>query len=94
MAKVSGSPSFLAFATNGASALGSSFTAPFHAAFSVMACPLRLSSHGMTIGFFGEPSRPIVLAMGMPSSMCVPWRSPLESESRMAAQLAPLATVD
>ena len=39
--------------------------------FSVMACPLRLSSHGMTIGFFGEPTRPIVDANGMPMSMCV-----------------------
>jgi len=32
---------------------------------------LRLSNHGITIGFFGEPSSPIVLAMGMPMSMCV-----------------------
>ena len=48
----------------------------------------------MTIGFFGEPSRPIVEAMGMPSSMCVAWMSPFESESRMAAQLAPFTTVE
>src|SRR5215475_1305255 len=48
----------------------------------------------MTIGFFGEPSKPIVDAMGMPVSMCVAWISPLESESRIAAQLAPLITVE
>ena len=48
----------------------------------------------MTIGFFGEPSRPIVEAIGMPISMCVAWMSPLESESRIAAQFAPLATVE
>ena len=33
--------------------------------------PLRFSSHGMIIGVFGEPARPIVEASGMPSSMCV-----------------------
>src|SRR6188474_2745519 len=33
-------------------------------------------------------------AIGMPSSMCVPWMSPVESESRIAAQLAPLLIVD
>ena len=38
-----------------------------------MAWPLRFSSHGMIIGFFGEPARPIVEAIGMPSSMCVAW---------------------
>jgi hypothetical protein len=48
----------------------------------------------MTIGFFGEPSRPIVEAIGIPKSMCVPWMSPAESESRMAAQFAPFETVD
>ena len=47
----------------------------------------------MIIGFLGEPSRPIVEAMGMPRSMCVAWMSPLESESRMAAQLAPFTMV-
>ena len=56
--------------------------------------PLRFSIHGMTIGFFGEPSRPIVEAIGMPISMCVAWMSPFDSESRMAAQLAPFATVE
>ena len=61
---------------------------------SVIAWPLRLSSHGMTIGFFGAPSRPIVDASGMPSSMCVAWMSPFVSESRIAAQLAPFTTVE
>src|SRR3954467_2638543 len=48
----------------------------------------------MTIGFLGEPSRPIVEAMGIPVSMCVLWMSPFESESRMAPQLAPFTTVE
>src|SRR5688572_14623493 len=48
----------------------------------------------MTIGFFGEPRSPMVEASGMPVSMWVAWMSPVESESRMAAQLAPLLTVD
>src|SRR4029079_15787525 len=56
--------------------------------------PFRLSSQGMTIGFLGEPSRPIVDAMGMPMSMCVAWMSPLPRASRIAAQLAPLLTVE
>src|SRR6185436_12351852 len=54
----------------------------------------RFSNHGTIIGFFGEPSRPMVDAMGIPSSMCVAWMSPFDSESRMAAQLAPLLTVE
>src|SRR5262245_45952056 len=94
MANVSGSPSFLAWSTIGLRALGSAPTLPFHDALSVMAWPLRLSSQGITIGFFGEPSSPIVEAMGMPKSMCVAWLSPLDRESRMAAQFAPLATVE
>ena len=57
-------------------------------------CPLRFSIHGITIGFFGDPSRPIVDAIGMPVSMCVAWMSPFDSESRMAAQLAPFTTVE
>ena len=59
-----------------------------------MVWPLRLSIQGMTIGFFGEPSRPIVEAIGMPISMCVAWMSPFDSASRIAAQLAPLLTVE
>src|ERR1043165_1408945 len=59
-----------------------------------MDCPFRLRIQGMTIGFFGDPRRPIVEAIGIPSSMCVAWISPLERESRIAAQLAPFETVD
>jgi hypothetical protein len=72
MAKESGSPSFLAFSTNGCNRRGSSPIFPRQSALRVMAWPLRLSSQGMIIGFFGEPSRPMVEAMGMPMSMCVP----------------------
>src|SRR5687767_11727751 len=36
----------------------------------------------------------MVDAIGMPSSMWVPWMSPFESESRMAAQLAPFTIVE
>ena len=42
----------------GLSALGSAPTFPFNSAFRLMHCPLRLSSHGMTIGFLGASSRP------------------------------------
>src|SRR5258707_7726446 len=56
--------------------------------------PLRFNSQGMIIGRFGEPRRPIVEAIGMPISMCVAWISPFASASRMAAQLAPLLTVE
>src|SRR6478736_10486824 len=48
----------------------------------------------MTIGFLGEPARPMVDASGMPSSMCVAWMEPVERLSRMAAQLAPFVTVE
>src|SRR5262245_10028738 len=48
----------------------------------------------MIIGFLGAPSRPIVEAMGIPVSIWVAWMSPFESESRIAAQLAPLITVE
>src|SRR3954471_10650650 len=89
MANVSGSPSDLALSTIGFRALGSAATLPFHSAFNVIACPFRLRSQGIIIGFLGDPKRPMVEAMGMPISICVACRSPLESESRMAAQLAP-----
>lgn len=36
----------------------------------------------------------MVEASGMPMSMCVAWMEPLERLSRMAAQLAPLVTVE
>src|SRR6187431_855123 len=89
IAKVMGVPAALAASTIGLSALGSLATLPLSAAFMVMAWPLRFSIHGMIIGFFGEPSRPMVEASGMPVSICVAWMSPFDRESRMAAQLAP-----
>src|SRR6185295_11549453 len=94
IANVNGSPSPLALVTNGLSAFGSPWTLPLNLLERLMAWPLRLSIHGITIGFFGEPSRPMVEAIGMPMSMCVPWLSPVERESRIAAQLAPLATTE
>src|SRR5262249_32290601 len=94
MAKVSGEPFFLASSTSGLSADASPATLPFRSARTVMACPLRLSSQGITIGFLGAPRGPIVEAMGMPMSMCVAWMSPFDRESRMAAQLAPLTMVE
>src|SRR5687767_12210497 len=94
IANVSGSPRLFALSTNGLSALGSACTLPLNAFLRLIDWPLRLRIHGMIIGFFGEPSRPIVEAIGMPSSMCVPWMSPDERESRIAAQFAPLETVD
>jgi hypothetical protein len=53
-----------------------------------------LSIHGITIGRFGASPNPTVDAMGIPVSMWVPWMSPLESASRIAAQLAPLLIVE
>src|SRR5688572_6824333 len=94
MANVIGVPPALASSTIGLSTFGSAPTLPLNFFCMVMAWPLRLSIQGMIIGFLGEPSRPIVEAMGMPVSMCVAWMSPFESESRMAAQLAPLITVE
>jgi len=94
IANVSGSPSLFAWSTNGLSAAGSAPTLPFHSALSVMAWPLRFISHGITIGFFGEPSRPIVDASGMPMSMWVAWIEPEERLSRIAAQFAPFVTVE
>src|SRR5690348_9988834 len=93
IANVIGVPAAFAASTSGLRALGSSVTLPFNAALSVMDWPLRLSSHGTIIGFLGEPSSPIVEAIGMPMSMCVAWISPFDNESRMAAQFAPLETV-
>ena len=58
-----------------------------------MAWPLELTIDGRIIGFSGEPRRPIEEARGMPVSMGVAWLSPLESASRMAAQLALLVMV-
>src|SRR6478736_2805208 len=94
IAKVSGSPSLLAWSAKGLIAFASAPTLPFHSVLRVMAWPLRFISHGMTIGFFGEPARPMVDASGMPMSMCVAWMEPVERLSRMAAQLAPFVTVE
>src|SRR4051812_28083004 len=94
IANVNGSPSLSAWSTNGRSALGSAPTLPFSSAFSEMAWPLRFMSHGITIGFFGEPRRPMVDPSGMPISMCVPWIDPVERLSRIAAQFAPFVTVE
>ena len=76
--------------TIGLSAFGSRTPACFNLLLSVIAWPLRLSSHGTTIGFTGEPARPSVEAIGMPSSMCVAWFSPIDSLSRMTAHDASL----
>jgi hypothetical protein len=46
------------------------------------------------MGFFGVLISPIVEAMSMPMSICVARMSPFESESPMAAQFAPLFTVE
>src|SRR3954464_9757988 len=51
-------------------------------------------SHGITIGFFGEPAKPMVEAIGMPISMWVACKEPDERLSRIAAQFAPFVTVE
>jgi len=94
MAKGMGAPAALAASTSGLSALGSAATLPLSELVRLIDWPLRLSNQGMIIGFLGAPPRPMVDAMGMPMSMWVAWMSPLDSESRMAAQLAPLVTVE
>src|SRR3970282_868267 len=94
MAKVIGAPAALAASTSGLSALGSACTLPFIGALRLMAWPFRLIIHGATMGFLGDPRSPIVDASGIPISMCVAWMSPLERESRIAAQLAPLLTTE
>src|SRR5262249_54233816 len=94
MANVRGSPSDLLLSTIDLSAVALAETFPVHSAFRVMACPLRLSNQGTIIGFFGDPARPIVDAIGMPINMCVACIVPLLRLSRIAAQLAPLVTVD
>jgi hypothetical protein len=66
----------------------------FSLLFSVIAWPLRLSNQGITIGFTGDPARPIVDASGMPMSMCVAWFSPSESLSRMTAHDASFEITD
>ena len=66
----------------------------FSVLFSVIAWPLRLSSHGITIGLTGDPARPIVDASGIPISMCVAWLSPIVSLSRMTAHDASFDTIE
>jgi len=62
MAKVMGAPLALASRASGLSCCGV-FTPFSRSAFvSVMAWPFRLRYMGMTIGFTGEPCRPIVAA--------------------------------
>src|SRR5258708_32205390 len=89
MAKVNGVPEDLARSTYGfiSPAVLTTF---LNLLARVIACPLRLSIHGMINGFMGEPSRPMVEANGMPVSMCVAWFSPSESLARMAAHDASL----
>jgi hypothetical protein len=94
MAKVMGVPFFFASSTKGLSILGSAPTFFLSSDFTVMACPLRLSIQGITMGTLGAPMSPRVEAMGMPISMCVAWMSPLEIASRTAAQLACFTTVE
>ena len=94
MAKVIGVPAAAAASTIGFKAFGSAATLPLSEALREIACPLRFMIQGITIGRLGEPRSPIVEAIGMPNSMWVAWMSPLESESRIAAQLAPFRTVE
>src|SRR6266571_4315997 len=94
MANARGLPAALAFSASGFTSLADFTPAAFSLLFSVIACPLRLSSQGITIGFTGDPSRPIVDANGMPISMCVAWFSPRLSLSRITAQDASFETTE
>src|SRR6185436_13935416 len=94
IANVSGSPAAFALSAIGLSACGVLTPACFNLLLRVIACPLRLSSHGTIIGLTGEPARPIVDANGMPISMWVPWFSPTDSLSRITAQDASFETTD
>src|SRR5215204_113295 len=79
IAKDSGSPAALALSASGFTAAGVLAPAFLSLLLSVIACPLRLRSHGITIGFTGAPASPIVDASGIPINMCVAWLSPMES---------------
>ena len=92
IANDSGSPAAFALSANGLTAAGVRAPALFNLLLSVIACPFRLRSHGITIGFTGDPARPIVEASGIPISMCVAWLSPIESLSRMTAHEASFDT--
>src|SRR5678815_1357834 len=78
----------------GFTAAGVFTPAAFSLLFSVIAWPLRFSSHGITIGFTGDPASPIVEASGMPISMCVAWFSPSDSLSRITAHDASFEITD
>src|SRR5689334_10422953 len=94
MAKARGSPAALALAASGLIADGVFAPAAFNLLLSVIACPLRFSSHGITIGLTGAPARPIVEANGMPISMWVAWFSPSDSLSRITAHDASFETTE
>ena len=94
MAKVMGEPDAFALSTSGFRSFAVFTPADFNWLFRVIAWPLRLISQGITIGFTGDPARPIVDASGMPMSMCVAWLSPIESLSRMTAHDASFEMID
>jgi hypothetical protein len=94
MANVMGVPLALALSTSGLRSLGVLTPACLSLLFKVIAWPLRFSSQGMTIGFTGDPARPIVEARGMPINMCVAWFSPMVSLSRMTAHEASYETTE
>jgi hypothetical protein len=94
IANVRGSPLPLALSASGLTSFAVFTPACFIRLFSVIAWPLRLSSHGITIGFTGEPARPMVDANGMPISMCVAWFSPSDSLSRITAHDASFDTTE
>src|SRR5205809_1480994 len=94
MANVSGAPAAFALSASGFTSLADFTPAAFSLLFSVMACPLRFIIHGITIGFTGEPSSPMVDANGMPISMCVAWFSPRLNLSRITAQDASFDTTE
>jgi hypothetical protein len=94
IANASGWPAALALSASGLICAGVLAPAAFSLLFSVIAWPLRFSSHGITIGFTGDPASPIVEAKGMPISMCVAWFSPSDSLSRMTAQDASFDTIE
>src|SRR5262245_22649170 len=94
IAKAIGSPEAFARSTYGFRSLGVLTPASLSLLFSVIAWPLRFSSHGTTMGLTGDPSRPIDDARGIPKSMCVAWFSPMLILSRIAAHEASFEITD
>src|SRR5713226_3827290 len=94
MAKVMGVPLALASRATGFIWAGVLIPLSRRALVRVMACPFRFRYIGMTIGFTGEPWRPMVAAYGMPRSMWVAWFSPRVRRSRITAQEASFEIVD